>query len=93
MDLIHPPSILPILSMRICRATYFLLSMVLISFIKRMRNLIIFKFTDAFSRMADFLSGLAYPASRKHWMVLIIKWSVCSKIVCRSFLGTNFLYS
>ena len=65
LDLIHPPSILPISSIISCRKMYFLLSKDLVSFIRRMRKRRVFNLTLAFSRIGALLELLEYPASRK----------------------------
>ena len=72
LDLIHPPSILPISSIISCRVTYFLLSRDLVSFIRRMRKRKVFNLTLAFSRIGTLLALFEYPASRKSSTISIM---------------------
>ena len=91
LDLIHPPSILPISSIISCKMIYFLLSKDLVSFIRRTRKRRVFSFTLAFSRRIILLAFFEYPASRKSSTMSIIISSLRSNIVNRSDLGISFL--
>src|SRR3989344_3320891 len=91
LDLIQPPSILPISSIISCKVTYFLLSRDLVSFIRRMRKRRVFNLTLAFSRIGILLVLFEYPASRKSSTISIMISSLRLKMVNRSDFKTSFL--